>query len=100
MQVVYKASSTTTKVRAVFDAFTKSSIGVSLNDMFLVGPTVHPPLIDVLLNCHLHTIALTANVSKMVAVNVADWNGSEWYVRVYTTLETGSGPFFNLFIVI
>ena len=49
MHAVYKASSTTTKVRAVFDASAKSSTGVSLNDTLLVGPTVHPPLIDVLL---------------------------------------------------
>ena len=31
----------------------------------LVGPTVHPPLIDVLLHFRLHRIALIADVSKM-----------------------------------
>ena len=31
----------------------------------LVGPTVHPPLIDVLLQFRFHRIALTADVSKM-----------------------------------
>ena len=61
MHAVYKASNTTTKVRAVFD---KSSTGVSLNNTLLVGPTVHPPLIDVLLRFRLHPIALT-DVSKM-----------------------------------
>ena len=45
MHAVRKDSSTTTKIRAVFDASTKSSSGVSLNDTLLVGPTVHPPLI-------------------------------------------------------
>ena len=35
--------------QAVFDASAKSSSGVSLNDLLLVGPTVHSPLIDVLL---------------------------------------------------
>ncbi len=48
----------------VFDASAKSSSGVSLNDL-LVGPTIHPPLIDVLLRFRLHRIALTADVSKM-----------------------------------
>ena len=43
---VYKATSTTTRVRAVFVASAKSSTGVSLNDILLVGPTVHPPQID------------------------------------------------------
>ncbi len=54
-----------TKIRAVFDASAKSTTGVSLNDTLLVGPTVHPPLIDVLLQFRLHKIAITADVSKM-----------------------------------
>ena len=65
MHVVYKSSSTTTKVRPVFDASAKSSTGESLNDTLLVGPTVHPLLIDVLLQFRWHRIALTADVSKM-----------------------------------
>ena len=65
MHAVYKSSSTTTKIRAVFDASAKSSSGVSLNDTLLVGPTVHPPLIDVILRFRSHRIALTADVSKM-----------------------------------
>ena len=36
-----------------------------LNDILLVGPTVHSLLIDVLLRFRLHQIALTADVSKM-----------------------------------
>lgn len=65
MHVVYKSSSTTTKIRAVFDASAKSASGVSLNDILLVGLTVHPSLIDVLLRFRQHEIAVTADVSKM-----------------------------------
>ncbi len=65
MHAVCKEQSTTTKIRAVFDASAKSSSGVSLNDMLLVGPTVHSTLIDVLLRFRFHRIALTADVSKM-----------------------------------
>ena len=65
MHAVYKESSITTKVRAVFNASAKSSTGVSLNDTLLVGPTIHPPLIDVLLRFRSPHIALTADVSKM-----------------------------------
>ena len=65
MHAVYKASSTTTKIRAVFDASAKSSTGVSLNHTLLVGPTLHPPLVDVLLQFWLYPVALTADVSTM-----------------------------------
>ncbi|XP_064386059.1 uncharacterized protein LOC135334711 [Halichondria panicea] len=65
MHAVRKEDSTTTKLRVVFDASAKSSTGVSLNDTLLVGPTVHPPLIDVLLRFRTHRVALTTDVSKM-----------------------------------
>ena len=65
MHAVRKSSSTTTKIRAVFDASAKSSSGTSLNDLLLVGPTVHPTLIDVLLRFRTHRVALTTDVSRM-----------------------------------
>ena len=52
----------------MFDASAKSSSGVSPNDLLLVGPTVHSPLIDVLLRFRLQRVALTADVSKMYRV--------------------------------
>ena len=73
MHAVYQASSSTTKIRAVFDASAKSSTNVSLNDTLLVGPTVHPKLVDVLLRFRTHPVALTADVSKMYrAVELVD----------------------------
>ena len=42
MHIVYKSWSSTTKVRAVFNASAKSSSGISLNNTLLVGPTVYP----------------------------------------------------------
>ncbi len=63
IHAVRKESSSTSKVRAVFDASAKS--GISLNDTLLVGPTVHPSLIDVLIRFRLHRVALTTDVSRM-----------------------------------
>ena len=65
MHVAGKDSSTTTKLRVVFDVSAKSTSGSSLNDQFLVGPTVHPPLIDVLLHFRRFKVAMTTGVSKM-----------------------------------
>ena len=55
----------TTKVRAVFDASAKTSTGTSLNDILLVGPTVHPPLVDVFMPFRSHRVALITDVSRM-----------------------------------
>lgn len=65
IHAVRKEASSTTKIRAVFDASAKSSTGISLNDTLLVGPVVHSSLIDVLIRFRLHQIALTTDVSKM-----------------------------------
>ena len=65
VQVVVKESSSTTKVRAVFDASSKSTSGTYLNDQLLTGPTIHSSLVDVILRFHYHRIALTTDISKM-----------------------------------
>ena len=65
MHAVRKDTSTTTKLRVVFDASAKSSTGVSLNDQLLVGPTVHAPLVDVLLRFRRHKIAIATDISRM-----------------------------------
>ena len=65
IHAVRKETSTTTKIRAVFDVSAKSSSGISLNDTLMVGPTVHPTLVDVLMRFRTYRIALTTDVSRM-----------------------------------
>ena len=65
MHVVKSETSSTSKIRIVFDASAKSTSGASLNDQLLVGPTVHSSLIDVLMRFRIHKVALTADVSRM-----------------------------------
>ena len=67
MHAVYKDSSSTTKIRVVFDTSAKSDSDISLNDTLFVGPTVHSTL-DVVLRFKLHRIALVVDVSKMYRV--------------------------------
>lgn len=47
--LVVKESSSTTKVRTVFDASAKTTNGRSLNDILYVGPTIQPDLFDLLI---------------------------------------------------
>ena len=65
MHAVRKETSSTTKSRVVFVASEKTTTGTSLNDHLLIGPTVHSPLIDVLLRFRQHKVALTTDVSRM-----------------------------------
>ena len=58
MHAVGKESSLTSKIHIVFDASAKTACGVSLNDQLLVGPMVHPSLIDVLLHFRKYKAAL------------------------------------------
>ena len=68
---VYKDSGTT-PLRVLFDGSMKSTSGDPLNDQLIVGPTVHPPLNDVLVRFRKHPYVLTTDVSKMYrAVTVA-----------------------------
>ena len=65
MHSVIKQSSTSTKLRVVFDGSAASSSGVSLNQPLMVGPTLHPTLATVLIKFRSYPIALTADISKM-----------------------------------
>ena len=65
MHSVSKQSSTSTKLRVVFDGSASSSSGVSLNHLLQVGPTIHPPLADILIRFRTYPVALTADVAKM-----------------------------------
>ena len=62
---VVKESSSSTKVRAVFDASSPSASGVSLNDLLTVGPTLQPTLEKTLLRFRSHCIAISGDISKM-----------------------------------
>lgn len=62
---VYKANSTTTKLRVVFDGSAKTTSGLSLNDVQWVGPVVQDDLISILLRFRKHRYVLSADIAKM-----------------------------------
>ena len=65
MHAVFKHSSTTTKIRVVFDGSATTSTGTSLNQSLLVGPTLQPTLSNILIKFRTYPIALNADISKM-----------------------------------
>lgn len=62
---VFKDSSTTTKVRVVFDGSAKTTSGHSLNDVQHVGPVVQNDLFSIVLRFRQHNIVLSADVTQM-----------------------------------
>lgn len=62
---VVKEESTTTKVRVVFDASSKSINGKSLNECMLTGPVLQDNLFNLLLRFRFHRIVIKADIEKM-----------------------------------
>ena len=65
MHEVVKESSTTTKIRVVFDASATTTSGFSFNDTLLTGPSLYPHITTVVTQFRRHKFALTADISKM-----------------------------------
>ena len=65
MHAVRKESSSTTRLRIVFDASAKTSSGHSLNDQLLTGPSLYPKLTSVITQFRQHRIAASIDISKM-----------------------------------
>ncbi|XP_049868956.1 uncharacterized protein LOC126368838 [Pectinophora gossypiella] len=105
---VLRESSTTTKLRVVFNASSPTSSGVSLNSIQMVGPTVQDDLLSILLRFRLYKYVLSADVEKMyrtVLVHPDDRHLQQIYwradpsepLKVYqlntVTYGTASAPF-------
>ncbi|XP_055621928.1 uncharacterized protein LOC129765548 [Toxorhynchites rutilus septentrionalis] len=62
---VIKDSSSTTKLRVVFDASAKTSTGFSLNDALRVGPVAQDELLTLILRFRTYQVALVSDIAKM-----------------------------------
>ncbi|XP_071562311.1 uncharacterized protein [Temnothorax nylanderi] len=62
---VLRESSTTTKLRVVFNASSKTTSGISLNDALMTGPNLQDSIINIMLRFRLRAVAITADLQKM-----------------------------------
>lgn len=62
---VSKESSTTTKVRVVFDGSAKTSSGLSINDVQYVGPVVQEDLFSILIRFRRYRFVISADIKQM-----------------------------------
>ncbi|XP_061388095.1 uncharacterized protein LOC133323155 [Musca vetustissima] len=80
---VLKDTSSTTKLRVVFNASMKTSTGLSLNDTLMVVPQLQGDLYSILLRFRQNRFAMMADVEKMhrqvyVAKKDTDFQGIVW----------------------
>ncbi len=87
VHAVLKESSTSTKVRAVFDASARTSTGSSLNDQLLPGPNLYPPLTDVLVRFRCHNVAVSADISKMFREILLNPEERDWHRFLYRAAD-------------
>lgn len=64
-KAVAKPSSTTTKLRVVFNASSKTSSGLSLNDTLMMGRKLQSDLDQIIISFRMHTVAFSADIAKM-----------------------------------
>lgn len=62
---IIKESSTSTRLRVVFDASCKTDSGRSLNDVLLKGPVLQDDLLFILTRFRKHNYVLSADITKM-----------------------------------
>ncbi|XP_011702045.1 PREDICTED: uncharacterized protein LOC105458437 [Wasmannia auropunctata] len=62
---VLRPESMTTKLRVVFDASSRTTNGLSLNDKLMTGPNLQADLQEILIRFRTHTFVLTADVVSM-----------------------------------
>ncbi|XP_070068167.1 uncharacterized protein [Drosophila takahashii] len=85
---VLRPQSLTTKLRVVFDASAKSSSGVALNEILMVGPTIQQDLITTLLSFRLNRYALSGDISKMYRQFVVDERDRKFQLILWRENDT------------
>lgn len=84
-QWVVKPDSTTTNLRVVFNACSKSSTGFSLDDLMRIGPVVQSELFSILIRLSLPTYAFTTTMKKMYRQILLHPDGRKYQVILWRT---------------
>lgn len=97
---VLKETSTTTKLRSVFNASCKTSAGVSINDLLAVGPTLQDKLYEILLRWRLFRFVFSADIEKMFRQLLLNLNDVDFQRMLFRFEETEAIIEFTLLTVI
>ena len=67
-RAVIKEESSTTKTRIVFNASSCLKNQASLNDKLLIGPTLHPSIVEIILKWRYKSVGVVADIKKMYSM--------------------------------
>lgn len=96
---VMKETSTITKLRVVFDASSKSTTGVSLNNILMVGSVLQQDLCSILLRFRSFKYVLTADIAKMYRQIYIDENQTALQRIIWRDDSTGKIRTYELLTV-
>ena len=89
---VFKDTSSSTKIRIVFDASSKDSNGNSLNDCLLKGPNLLPDIAAVLLRFRMHRVALNGDLQKMFCQTAVIKDHQRYQLYLWRNCDTAIEP--------
>ncbi|XP_052753699.1 uncharacterized protein LOC128201271 [Galleria mellonella] len=78
---ILREHSSTTKLRAVYDASASSSTGVSLNQILMSGPKLQKSIEDIILRFRIHKVVFTCDIKQMYR-QVRMHNEDSLHIRV------------------
>lgn len=85
---VLKETSSTTKLRVVFDASARDSNLMSLNENLLTGPRLQADLLDLLLKFRTFKFAVTADIEKMYRQILVDPKDRKFQLLLWRSSST------------
>lgn len=93
---VLKESSSTTKLRVVFDASSRSTNGLSLNEQMLPGPRLQDDLSTIIMRWRKHPIVFSADVERMYRQIIIDEPDAAYQRIVWRTSTESKMQVFQL----
>ena len=93
---VLKESSTTTKLRVVFDASAKTTSGVSLNDNLMLGPKIQKDLFEILIRFRFHKVALSADIAKMYRQVLLDKEDKDFHRLLWKETPSSTLEYYHM----
>lgn len=82
-QCILRPQSASTKLRVVFDASSKTTSQISLNNILMVGPTIQPCVYATLLRFRFRPFAMTADITKMYRQVMIDENQRDFQMIIW-----------------